>query len=134
MASFVPAFRWDTHSAPNVLDFTLVPVNDPLNEEDVIDHEISIASSGKMQVQLNSVKKRFKVKMTWLTSTEKTSFMAFFNAWAKYGYAFRYLPSKEVTGTYYTVQMMNKSLVWTREKADGSGDFTYSVTFEMREQ
>src|SRR3990172_3575392 len=126
--TFIPMFKWDTYSAPDVITLTDPPVNDPFNEEEEVGKEVSVASSGKMQIQRNYTKKKFKLNLQWLTSAQKAALEDFKDEWASYGYTFRFFPSYEATSTYYTVQLINPDWKFLREQPDGAGDFTYSIT------
>ena len=129
--TFIPMIKWDTFSAPNVITFVVTPEEDPFNEKLMANWSRFIANSGVMKVQRNFIEVFWNVTVTFLTSTEHTALVAFFDDWASYGKSFRYFPSYE-SATYYTVQLANPELVFDRIVADGAGDFLYKTTLKLR--
>jgi len=129
MANWIPRIQYG--GGPTTINFTYPPEGDPENEVLRGDVRVSQSNSGNEQVQWNYTEEIWTINFVFLSQTELDNLRTFFTSHAVKGNTFTYFPSND-EATNFTMSLADHNFRPKRVFSDGSGDFIYEVSIQMR--
>lgn len=126
---FIPKIIYGT--VPVTITFEYPPEKDPLNEELQSVGDEAISASGEEQFVQNFVREVLTLKFKYLSKTTLDLLRTFFINHASKGLSFSYY-THNTEVTYGTYTLNKKEFKPVRTSPDGSNDFRYEVTLEIR--
>ncbi len=133
MANYKPKIEYSPPGGgPTVsIVLTLAPEGDPVGESTKVNANQVISGSGVRQVNRHFKEKISRVKLTFLSKTQKEDLELMFDEQGSAGRPINYFVHEDEV-EFDVYEVVNKELFFRRLIPDAAGDFLYSVDFVFR--